>query len=197
MLRAAIATGPVKIGVAANQIEGTVGQTNGWIATDWRRDNSEDHCVSLCGYGTLAECCNALGVAVPSGANASGPAYLMFTWDTIGVVTQQSMVNVTGEAWLRTPTTLGLAPPAPPTPIPTPTPDPNPNPTPIPVPTPTPGTMLWLGFDAVNHQVMLPTGWTARTGLQPMQVNAHLGAMFVAVPSGWSAITQVPVVGSE
>jgi hypothetical protein len=43
--------GPVKIGVAADQIENawhTTGVRSGWFGTGFHADNDEDHCVSLC-----------------------------------------------------------------------------------------------------------------------------------------------------
>jgi hypothetical protein len=56
-LQSAISRGPVKIGIAANQLEtawrSTGGQT-GWFATKFTSDQAEDHCVTLCGYGTIA-----------------------------------------------------------------------------------------------------------------------------------------------
>jgi cell division septation protein DedD len=134
-LRSAIYQGPVKIGVAADQLQNVVGTTNGWIGTGFAADTNEDHCVSLCGYGSMSVLCSMLGVSVPSGANPSGPAYLLFTWDTVGIIDQASVVAITGEAWLRTPTTPQQGP----TPAPTPTPPVPPKPTPTPVPpTPTP-----------------------------------------------------------
>ena len=52
VLSSAIYQGPVKIGVAAGQLEGVVAGTNGWWATGFTKDNNEDHCVNLCGFGT-------------------------------------------------------------------------------------------------------------------------------------------------
>src|SRR5271166_1929480 len=111
-LSAAIMQGPVKIGVAAGQLEGVVGTTNGWFGTGFRRDGNLDHCVSLCGFGTTQALATMLGVQVPSGVSPTGRSYLLFTWNTIGIIDQASMIAITGEAWLRTPTT-------PQTPIPT------------------------------------------------------------------------------
>ncbi len=131
----AIAQGPVKIGIASGQLGGVVGQHNGWFATGFRHDTSEDHCVSLCGYGTTAELAAALGVTVPSGVDGTKPAYMLFTWDTIGVIDIPSMLAITGEAWLRVPTnvTVGTGTPTP-DPVVTPTPDPGPGPGPGPQP---------------------------------------------------------------
>jgi len=107
-LQNAIAHGPVKIGIAANQLE-TVWQNhpkNGWFATGFKQDNAQDHCVSLCGYGTFAWLASQLKVQVPHGINGATPGYGMFTWDTIGIIDNPSMVAITAEAWLRNPTTV-------------------------------------------------------------------------------------------
>jgi hypothetical protein len=117
VLSSAIYQGPVKIGVAAGQLENVVTNTNGWIATGFRRDENIDHCVNLCGYGTLAQLATALKVTLPGNVDPTVRGYLLFTWDTIGIIDQASMVAITGEAWLRTPTTTESPnPPTPPTP---------------------------------------------------------------------------------
>ena len=119
----AITVGPVKIGVAAGQLQNTVGSSNGWIALNFRQDQNIDHCVSLSGYGSLAYCCSACGVTVPAGVDPKQLCYLLFTWDTVGIINQASLNAICGEAWLRNPTTV-VGPPAPPTPTPTPGPTP-------------------------------------------------------------------------
>lgn len=108
-LHSAISQGPVKLGVAADQLESAYWANdghNGWYATGFHTDSNEDHCVSLCGYGTVGWLAGKLGVPVPSGANSSTPAYAMFTWNSIGIIDAASMVAITQEAWLRTPTTI-------------------------------------------------------------------------------------------
>jgi len=109
ILQSAISTGPVKIGVAANQLETawhSTGGHTGWFGTGFQRDTAEDHCVSLCGYGTLAWLAQQLGVQVPSGLNGSQQGYALFTWNSIGIIDVPSMVAITEEAWLRKPTTV-------------------------------------------------------------------------------------------
>jgi hypothetical protein len=119
VLQNAISKGPVKIGVAADQLEGvwTDGQ-NGWFATGFHQDSAEDHCVSLCGYGTLNWLAQQLQVTVPSGVDGTKQGYALFTWGTIGIIDVPSMVAITHEAWLRQPTTIikrqSSAPPRPP-----------------------------------------------------------------------------------
>ena len=146
VVTSALATGPVKIGVDADDIEAAVNTTNGasgWYGTGWSDIQNQDHCVGLCGYGTVAQCYQMLiatfpSVVMPSDVNASANAVLMFTWKSIGVVEFPSMVGVTGEAWLRTPTTPQQAGPTP-TPV-------NPTPTPTPGTITVPSTAIWVDF---------------------------------------------------
>ena len=106
LLRNAIAHGPVKLGVAADQLNTvyTYG-VSGWFATGFHPDHNEDHCVSLCGYGTIDWLAHELKVSVPASVNGTQPGYAMFTWDTVGIIDVPSMVAITEEAWLRRPTT--------------------------------------------------------------------------------------------
>jgi hypothetical protein len=111
-LSSAIYLGPVKIGVAADQLDNVVPTSpprNGWIATGFHVDQNEDHCVNLCGFGSLQALCGLLGVPVPQGTDPTTRCYLLFTWDTIGIIDRASMMAITSEAWLRMPTTV-LAP---------------------------------------------------------------------------------------
>lgn len=108
-LRSAIAKGPVKLGVAADQLEtawlSTDGES-GWFATGFSPDPNEDHCVSLCGYGSLTWLAQQLGVPVPGGVDGTSAGYALFTWNTIGIIDAPSMIAITAEAWLRQPTTV-------------------------------------------------------------------------------------------
>jgi hypothetical protein len=109
-LRSAISKGPVKIGVAANQISAVWNSTDGhtgWFCTGFHYDDSQvDHCVSLCGYGTLSWLAQQLQVQVPSGIDRTQQGYAMFTWNSIAIIDEPSMVAITHEAWLRQPTTV-------------------------------------------------------------------------------------------
>ena len=100
-LQSAIVQGPVKIGIAADQIEtayhATDGQT-GWFATGFQPDNNEDHCVTLCGYGSISWLAQQLGVQVPAGIDGTQPGYAMFTWNSIGIIDVPSMIAITHEA---------------------------------------------------------------------------------------------------
>jgi hypothetical protein len=104
-LQNAIWKGPVKLGVAAGQLENTVPNppSSGWIATGFTQDSNEDHCVSLCGYGEIGWLANELGVGSPVPGDT--PGYAMFTWSSIGIIDRPSMLAITGEAWLRIPNT--------------------------------------------------------------------------------------------
>jgi hypothetical protein len=115
-LNAAIAdVGPVKIGVAsANLSSGPHGQvtpgTSGWAICRLPAGQPENHCGSLCGYGPLAALVDlferhGVNVNLPSGMPA-GLCYAMFTWGSIGIIDRQSLMNITGEAWVRNPTTI-------------------------------------------------------------------------------------------
>ena len=107
--------GPVKIGVGAEDFQSnphglvTPG-TSGWAMYNYPKNQPEDHCVSLCGYGTLAELVGLfqqhnVTVHVPTGM-PTGLCYAMFTWNSIGIIDQQSMLNMTYEAWIRNPVTI-------------------------------------------------------------------------------------------
>jgi hypothetical protein len=115
-LNSAIANvGPVKVGVASvNLTSGPHGKvtpgTSGWAIYGLPSNQTENHCASLCGYGPLAALVDlftrhGIGVDLPSGMPA-GLCYAMFTWGSIGIVDRQSLMNVTGEAWVRNPTTI-------------------------------------------------------------------------------------------
>jgi len=108
-LQSAIFHGPVKLGVAAEQLDKVWqahGGKSGWVATGFTNDPAEDHCVSLCGYGTISWIAQQLKATLPSGVNGSQMGYAMFTWDSIGIIDVPSMIAISQEAWLRTPTTI-------------------------------------------------------------------------------------------
>lgn len=112
-LQSAIASGPVKIGVAANQLESawrSTGGKTGWFGIQFQADNAEDHCISVCGYGTLSWLAEQLRVDLPAGIDGATPGYAVFTWNSIGILDVPSMLAITHEAWLRQPTTVVAAP---------------------------------------------------------------------------------------
>jgi hypothetical protein len=107
--------GPVKIGVGAGEFQSnphglvTPG-TSGWAMYDYPKNEPEDHCTSLCGYGTLEELVklfeeHKVTVHPPKGM-PTGLCYAMFTWNSIGIIDAQSMLNMTYEAWIRNPVTI-------------------------------------------------------------------------------------------
>ena len=104
----AILWGPVKLGIAADQLQPIVeaNPRDGWVATGFTPDNNEDHCVSCCGYGTLSWLAEQLGGTVPDGVSEFTPGYAIFTWDTIGIIDLPSFQAIPGEAWLRVPNTI-------------------------------------------------------------------------------------------
>lgn len=115
-LNSAIANvGPVKIGIAsANLASGVQGQvtpgTSGWAIYGQSAGQPENHCASLCGYGSLAALVDLFGrhgvnINLPPGMPA-GLCYAMFAWGSIGIVDRQSLMNITGEAWVRNPTMI-------------------------------------------------------------------------------------------
>ncbi len=109
VLRSAIAIGPVKLGIAADQVSAAYGAANGhtgWVGTGFHSDPNIDHCVALCGYGSMAWLAQQLGTALPDGVDGSAPGYAMFTWNSIGIIDVPSMLAITAEAWLRNPTTV-------------------------------------------------------------------------------------------
>jgi hypothetical protein len=108
ILQNAISQGPVKIAVAADQLESAVPNPpkNGWIATGFQPDDNYDHCVSLCGYGSMAWLAEQLGVTLPDGVDGEQPSYALFTWSSVGIIDVPSMLAITAEAWLRTPTNV-------------------------------------------------------------------------------------------
>jgi len=107
--------GPVKIGVGAEAFQSnpnghvTPG-TSGWAMFNYPKNQPEDHCVSICGYGSLAALVGLfrehnVNVNVPNGM-PTGLCYAIFTWNSIGIVCEQSLLNMTYEAWIRNPVSV-------------------------------------------------------------------------------------------
>lgn len=129
VLRSAISTGSVNIAIDANALPSGAGNVMGWYATGGRpgQFGNIDHCVGLAGYGPPAYVFGRLGVPVPSGADASKTYYMLFTWNTIGVVDHAWLMSCTAEAWYRNPGIQGMSPPTPPEPPTPPVPPPGAN----------------------------------------------------------------------
>lgn len=143
ILQAAIAIAPVKIGIDANALPSGAGNGNGWYKTGGtpQEYTNEDHCVALCGYGPAVWLFQKLNTPLPQGVDGTEVMYLLFTWNSIGVVDHPWIMSTVGEAWLRNPSSVVNGVPLPnPGPVNPPVPPPPP-PTPIPVPpTPTPNS---------------------------------------------------------
>ena len=55
----------------------------------------------------VVELCRQHGVTVHAPAGMpTGLCYAMFTWNSIGIIDHQSMLNMTYEAWVRVPVTV-------------------------------------------------------------------------------------------
>jgi hypothetical protein len=109
LLTNAISNGPVKIGIAADQLDVVYNahqRKNGWFATGFKPDSNEDHCVSLCGHGSMSWLAQQLHVPVPAGVDGTKPGYGLFTWNSVGIIDIPSLLAITHEAWLRKPTTI-------------------------------------------------------------------------------------------
>ena len=116
VLNSAIAhIGPVKIGVApAGLISGAHGEVtpgaSGWAVYSVPASEPGAYCASLCGFGPLAALVQLFerrGVKVHPPAGMAGHlCYAMFAWGSIGVIDSQSLMKITGEAWVRDPTTI-------------------------------------------------------------------------------------------
>ena len=99
---------------SSNFANGAQGQvtpgTSGWAIHGLPTGQPEDHCASLCGYGLLGVLAglfeqHGVKVNLPRGMPA-GLCYAMFSRGSIGIIDQQSLMNITGEAWVRNPTTI-------------------------------------------------------------------------------------------
>jgi hypothetical protein len=114
VLQAALEEGPVKVGIDSSALPSGAGNGNGWYVSGGRPSQfkSEDHCVAIWNHGPSAALFAALNKPVPNGFPATG--YHLFTWGSVGVVDHAWIMSTVGEAWVRTPTTVGMAPAPPP-----------------------------------------------------------------------------------
>lgn len=115
-LNGAIANiGPVKIGVASGGLSsgphsGVTPGTSGWALYGLSQSQPGDQCASLFGYASLAAMVtlfrqHGVDVNLPSGMPA-GLSYAMFAGGSIGIIDGRSLMNIAGEAWVRSPTTI-------------------------------------------------------------------------------------------
>lgn len=152
LLKSALSIAPVKIGIDANALPQSAG-TMGFHAFGGREGQfrNTDHCISIAGFGPAAFLFGKLNIAVPAGVDPAKLCYMIFTWNSLGVVDHDWIMSTVSEAWLRNPSTLvdGTPqpnpgpPPAPPVPPTPPTPPVPPTP---PTPAPSGGiSLIWLG----------------------------------------------------
>jgi hypothetical protein len=121
--------GNVKAGIASACLGDAVQGKNGWYVLLCPKNRGLDHCISYCGYGPLSYLCGLCGVPVPISADPNLFCYLLYTWACVGIVSEAALWNMTGEAWVRNPSSIAKpAYPAPQPPVPPvpPTPDPSP-----------------------------------------------------------------------
>lgn len=182
-LQAAIASGPVKIGVDGDPLEDVVGTTNGWFAQGLK-GKTEDHCIGLWGYGTIQQCYAIIGQPMTAAAQAvsTQPGYIGFTWDTVGVLDWASVQGLTSEAYIRSPTT-------PQQPVITPTPSPAPTPTPTPVPVPTPSPIPPTPVPNPEPLPPAPTPGPAPDEIITINVTRRT---ISTLPEGWDAVWGPP-----
>lgn len=154
-LQSALSIAPVKIGIDADALPSGAGNGNGWSSFGGTvgQFNSEDHCVSLCGYGPAAWLFAQLGKPLPDGVDGIKVCYLLFTWSSIGVVDHAWIMSTCGEAWLRNPSSTVNGSPQP-NPGPQPIPTPPPTPTPVPTPTPAPKSSVPWWIYAVGAAII-------------------------------------------
>lgn len=132
VLQNAIFTGPVSIAVDANALPSNAGSVQGWTAFGGIPNQfpNTDHCIGIWVYGPMAFLVQLIQktfnvtINLPSKAPAKG--YIVYTWSTVGIVDHAWLMSTCAEAWVRTPTLVGV------NPVPPPTPPPGPAPMPIP-----------------------------------------------------------------
>jgi hypothetical protein len=99
--------GPVKIGAALASL---APRPHGWCAYNLPAGQPQDGWASLCGYGSRAVLADLFArhhvtVAAPAGM-PQGLCYAVYALASIGIIDRQSLINITGEAWVRMPTTI-------------------------------------------------------------------------------------------
>lgn len=106
-LRQAILKGPIAAGVKSSLLKRDfhTNRQNGWVVTDVKEEESarQDHAVSICGFGSFSSLAKMLKSELPPYVDGKKHGYAMFTWGSIGIVDEQSLLSMTGEAWLRVP----------------------------------------------------------------------------------------------
>src|SRR5260221_1256314 len=110
VLQNAIAAGPVKLGLTSTQLDGAWNPFfRGWFALNFAPEQvtaTNQHCASLCGYGTFAWLAQQFNVLLPNGVNPSEIGYALFTCGSIGLIDLRSIQAITHEGWIRNPTNV-------------------------------------------------------------------------------------------
>lgn len=109
--------GPVKLSIDSKYMQPVTSPAkgnmtpgeSGWALYNYPQSGKHDHCVSVCGYGLLDDLISEfkkyqIDVRKSSGM-PGGMWYAVFTWNSIGIVDEQSLLNMTYEAWARDPVT--------------------------------------------------------------------------------------------
>ncbi len=156
-LQSAIFSGPVNIAIDADALPPGAGNQQGWYRISGGNYPNTDHCVSLPGYGSASFLYSSLGVPLPAGLTADTQGYLLYTWSTIGFVTQTWINSTCQEAYVRVPTTVGFSPPTPPTPPVPPNPPTPPTP-PGPAPVGFTGSVTYVWQNGVVVNVVVTPG---------------------------------------
>jgi hypothetical protein len=108
-LRSAIVRGPIKLAVASAQLLAEYWKqysNPGWINLGFQHDGEIDHCISLCGFGTIGWLAGMLNFTLNPAVDKQLPAYAFFSWGRIGIMDQFTINAIAYEAWLRQPTTI-------------------------------------------------------------------------------------------
>ena len=91
----------VKAAVAADILDSVVAGKSGWVCHE-TGGGPIDHNVELLGYGTVNECLTICGTksTLPDSLGLL-PAFVLYTWETVGVITNRSLQSIIGEAHVR------------------------------------------------------------------------------------------------
>lgn len=183
-IQSACAQGPVKIGIDADALSPDAGNGNGWFSMGGSPASyrTEDHCVAIFGYCKAATLYGALGRAVPAEINPDKVGYILYTWGTVGFVDHDWIMSTCGEAWVRTPTTVGQSPvptPAPPVPPVPPVPPAPQTARVAPVSAPVTGSVRigWLGSFPIDSGVAAVPGQSAPIGAAGPKLGFDLGQL--------------------
>lgn len=144
LLNSATYTGPIKIAIDADALPDDAGNRTGWYALKKGRFPNTDHCVSLSCFGRADFIYDLFKVSLPSAISPSTFGRALFTWNTMGFVTDDWLMGTCVESYVRNPNTVGF-------------PAPSPGPGPTPTPTPIPGALYALQRGVDGSYNFVPT----------------------------------------